>query len=139
MQVNYTRKQSCQHRAMTRYLALILSLAACTPQAQSPDAGRALYGQNCASCHGRDARGGDTIPDLTGLALRAGGTFPRLLVLEKLDGYARGQAAYAGSQMPEFGHLLTGRLARVDQGQGVSRPYPESVIALAAWLESLQR
>lgn len=79
------------------------------------------------------------IPDLTGLALRAGGTFPRTMVLEKLDGYARGQAAYEGVPMPEFGHLLTGRLARVDQGQGVTRPYPESVIAMAAYLETLQR
>ncbi|MFN4057763.1 MAG: c-type cytochrome [Roseinatronobacter sp.] len=124
---------------MKIHLALILLLAACTPQTQSPSAGRTLFAQNCAACHGADARGGDTIPDLTGFALRAGGNFPRTFVLEKLDGYARGQTAYAGSEMPEFGHLLTGPLARVDQGQGVSRPYPESVIALAAWLESVQR
>ena len=27
--------------------------------------GKTLYGQNCAFCHGRDAAGGETGPDLT--------------------------------------------------------------------------
>ena len=63
----------------------------------SPQAGRALFAQNCVQCHGTDARGGDTVPDLTGLALRAGGPIPRTMVLDKLDGYARGQAAMRGS------------------------------------------
>lgn len=35
------------------------------------DAGRALFLQNCAFCHGRDAGGGETGPDLTGSKLVA--------------------------------------------------------------------
>ena len=118
---------------------LLIALSACAPHATSPQAGQALFAQNCAVCHGATGRGGAQIPDLTGLALRAGGTFPRAQVLDKLDGYARGQAAYAGVQMPEFGHLLTGPLTRITSGDGISRPYPESVVALAAWLEGVQR
>ena len=46
------------------------------PAAQSEsqptvDAGRALFLQNCAFCHGRDAAGGETGPDLTGSNLVA--------------------------------------------------------------------
>ncbi len=118
---------------------LVAALAACAPQGTTAQAGRALFAQNCATCHGTDARGGAQVPDLTGLALRAGGVFPQTLVLDKLDGYARGQAAYAGVQMPEFGDLLIGPLSRVETPDGMSRPYPASIIALAAWLERVQR
>lgn len=44
------------------------------PQSESQatvDAGRALFLQNCAFCHGRDAGGGETGPDLTGSKLVA--------------------------------------------------------------------
>lgn len=118
---------------------VLVGLVACAPQGATPQAGQALFAQNCAICHGADARGGAQVPDLTGLALRADGVFPRSRVLDKLDGYARGQAAYAGVQMPEFGHLLTGPLIRTDTQSGLSRPYPQSVIALASWLERVQR
>ena len=127
---------------LTAILAPVLLvgvLAACAPRAVSPQTGQALFAQNCATCHGADARGGAQVPDLTGLSLRAGGVFPRERVLDKLDGYARGQTAYAGVQMPEFGHLLTGRLTRTDTPAGVSRAYPEAIIALTAWLETVQR
>lgn len=118
---------------------LLAALAACAPRGTTAQAGQALFAQNCATCHGADARGGAQVPDLTGLSLRAGGVFPQTRVLDKLDGYARGQAAYAGVQMPEFGHLLTGPLTRVDTPNGVSRPYPASTVALAAWLKRVQR
>jgi len=117
---------------------LFIALAACAPRGISPMAGRALFEQNCATCHGADARGGAQVPDLTGLALRAGGGFPRDHVLDKLDGYARGQAAYSGVSMPEFGHLLTGPLTRVPSQNGLSRPFPQPIIALTAWLEGIQ-
>ena len=41
--------------------------AAATPTKESPEvaAGEALFHQNCAFCHGRDAMGGETGPDLT--------------------------------------------------------------------------
>ncbi|WP_296479536.1 cytochrome c [Roseinatronobacter sp.] len=117
---------------------LVLSGAACSPWT-SPQAGRNIYAQNCVSCHGDDGRGGAQVPDLTGIAARAGGTYPQRRVLDKLDGYARGAVIYTDVEMPNFGDLLTGRLTRVQTDQGLSRPFPEQIIALDAYLQSIQR
>ncbi len=124
-----------------RYLIaapLLATLAGCAPFT-GPEAGRTLYTQNCASCHGADARGGAQIPDLTQITARAGGSYPQDRVLDKLDGYARGQTAYAGAEMPNFGDLLTGRLTRVQSATGLSREMPEKIVALDAYLRSIQR
>lgn len=129
-----------QCRSMRIFLALPVAavLAGCSPWT-GPQAGRALYDQNCAACHGADARGGAQVPDLTQITARAGGVYPQMRVLDKLDGYARGQTVYAGTEMPNFGDLLTGRLTRVQTPSGLSRPMPEKVIALDAYLQSIQR
>ncbi|MCC5957561.1 MAG: cytochrome c [Natronohydrobacter sp.] len=119
-------------------LPLVVALAGCSPWT-SPQAGRALYDQNCAACHGADARGGAQVPDLTQITARAGGSYPQMRVLDKLDGYARGQTVYDGAEMPNFGDLLTGRLTRVQTPSGLSRPMPEKIIALDAYLRSIQR
>lgn len=116
----------------------LVSLSACSPWT-SPQAGRSLYEQNCVACHGTDARGGAQIPDLTMIAARAGGDYPQMRVLDKLDGYARGTVVYSGVEMPNFGDLLTGRLDRVQTDSGLSRPFPEKIIALEAYLRSIQR
>lgn len=119
-------------------IAPLVALAACSPTT-SPQAGRSLFAQNCVQCHGANATGGDTVPDLTGLALRAGGIYPQDMVLNKLDGYARSQTAYAGVEMPQFGYLLTGPLTRVPLSDGMSRQLPEKIVALDSYLRSLQR
>ncbi|WP_071797719.1 c-type cytochrome [Natronohydrobacter thiooxidans] len=119
-------------------LPLVAALAGCSPWT-SPQAGRALYEQNCATCHGADARGGAQVPDLTQITARAGGTYPQMRILDKLDGYAQGQTAYAGAEMPNFGDLLTGRLSRVQTPSGLSRPLPEKIVALDAYLQTIQR
>lgn len=116
----------------------LTALVNCSPWT-GPEAGRTIYAENCASCHGADARGGAQVPDLTQITARAGGVYPQTRVLDKLDGYARGQTAYADAEMPNFGDLLTGRLARVQTQSGLSRPLPEKIIALDAWLRSIQR
>lgn len=119
-------------------IPFLAALAGCAPFT-GPEAGRALYAQNCAACHGSDARGGAQMPDLTQITARAGGSYPQGRVLDKLDGYARGQTAYAGAEMPNFGDLLTGRLGRVQTASGMSRQLPEKIIALDAYLRSIQR
>ena len=123
-----------------KHLSLIFPalLMACTGP-EIPGRGASLFAQNCATCHGADGTGGAQIPDLTRLAQGAGGVYPQVRVLDKLDGYARGQAAYAGSEMPNFGMLLTGPLTRVPLADGLSRELPEGIVALDAYLQRLQR
>ena len=58
--------------ALSMALSLVAQAAAQAPQpaqaeaaSQAVTAGNALFQQNCAFCHGRDAMGGETGPDLT--------------------------------------------------------------------------
>lgn len=123
-------------------LASVLALAACTPPEVS---GRADFRDFCASCHGADGRGGGEAAellgkrpaDLTTLSARNGGTFPRVRVMSVIDGYTRRDQH--GSKMPEFGPLLEeGELELVDTGGGILTPTPTRLVALAAYLETIQ-
>ena len=107
-----------------------------------PDEGGMLFAQNCATCHGSDAKGralanGRTAPDLTGIELLNGGEFPRARVLSVIDGYDR--TGLPGKDMPEFGLLLRGDTVPIDVGDGVLTPTPRPLAALLAYLESIQR
>ena len=117
--------------------AAIVTLAACNPFA-GPAAGSRHFSQDCAACHGDDARGGPGGPDLTTLASRNNGVFPQRDVLDRLDGYGRGWLT-EDDAMPEFGHLMSGRLTRVELDRGASRLVPERMVALMAYLERVQR
>lgn len=60
--------QGTELAALLHYLATSEAGARPTERSQSPgpvEAGDALFHQNCAFCHGRDAMGGETGPDLT--------------------------------------------------------------------------
>lgn len=111
-----------------------------------PEEGAALFAENCAVCHGPGGRGGGPLaedlrpapPDLTRIAARAGGSFPRVEVLSTIDGYTRGNKAQ-GPDMPEFGRLLRGETVPVDTGDGVMSPVPRPLAALLVYLESIQR
>jgi len=136
--------------ARTALLAAILvALAACEPTGSDetmpgPADGRALYMENCAVCHGADAKGnGPTAramakapKDLTLIAVRHGDRFPRAKVLSIIDGYARSDLK--GPNMPEFGALLSGDLVPLDTGDGVPTPTPRKLVALLEYLESIQ-
>ena len=84
-------------------LASAITLGAQSPiTAQEPAAARtsmAIAGANnfaqyCVACHGKDAKGTGTLAatlkpkpaDLTGLTARNGGTFPRDMVFQVIDG-----------------------------------------------------
>ena len=91
-----------------RYLIIltVLGLSACV---EEPADGRTAYLDNCASCHGADAKGGGPAardlavvpPDLTTISARNGGVFPRDYVMSTIDGLDRG--THFDPAMPEFG------------------------------------
>ena len=120
--------------------------AACAaPEMPMPPEGAALYSENCAQCHGPAARGNGPAAaglapapsDLTRIAARAGGTFPRAQVLSTIDGYTRMDHDRA-QDMPEFGLLLRGETVPVDVGDGKFTPVPRPLAALMVYLESIQ-
>lgn len=119
---------------------LPLALIACqetlpTAEDVGAERGAALYEARCAECHGVDATGG-VGPDLTGIAARNGGTFPQTRVMAQIDGM--GRHGDPDAVMPEFGAVDMGDtvVAEVD---GEAVPVPEELLALATYLESVQR
>jgi mono/diheme cytochrome c family protein len=136
------------------FVLMALSLGACDPTAtpgglaQSMPAasdGKALFMQNCAVCHGADARGDGPMArtmrkppaDLTLITVRHGDRFPRAKVMSIIDGYAR-SSKMDGPNMPEFGELLKGDLVPFDSGDGKPTPTPRKLVALLEYLESVQ-
>lgn len=116
------------------------TLAACQreglPTESDIDASRgaALFAANCAACHGTDAKG-DTAPDLTGIAARNGGTFPRDRVMAQIDGL--GRHGDPDAVMPEFGAAGMGDTVVVEEN-GIGVPVPADLLALAVYLEGVQ-
>jgi mono/diheme cytochrome c family protein len=116
--------------------ALVTVLAASPLFAQTPDArstqtgrgsptptlaleslaGRDSFDRYCASCHGVDGRGGGPVAsalktrpsDLTMLARRNGGTFPRESVASYVDGTERLSLTHSSGDMPVWGRVLRG-------------------------------
>ncbi|SFJ03015.1 c-type cytochrome [Jannaschia pohangensis] len=117
---------------------LCLALAACQPVDPEPrvdvERGAALFEQNCAACHGADAKG-RIGPDLTTLAARNGGTFPQTRVMAQIDGLAR--HGKDGAVMPEFGAGDLGPTVVVEH-EGLGTPVPADLLALSEYLASIQ-
>ena len=123
-----------------------LALSACvaTVEPGSVEKGRIAFAQDCAGCHGADAKGGGPLaaglavapPDLTTLSARNGGTFPQVYVMAIIDGLDRGE--HFSDAMPEFGAGDLGDPIVVELDEGLGTPVPERLLALAAYLETLQ-
>lgn len=121
-------------------LAILALAAACGTEPEAAADGAALFARNCAACHGPAATGGAAAgaPDLTRLAARNGGTFPETRVMSVIDGYTRRDQH--GARMPEFGALLEGdRMLWQPPEGGAAVPTPRALVALAAYLQTLQR
>jgi mono/diheme cytochrome c family protein len=91
--------------------AIALTAAAALPAAEAPDlSGAELFRQFCATCHGSSARGDGpvapalkhTVPDLTRIAARSGGTFPTDRVRRLIDGQ-ESLTAHGTREMPVWG------------------------------------
>jgi mono/diheme cytochrome c family protein len=76
-------------------------------------AGANNFAQYCVACHGNDAKGTGTLAatlkpkpaDLTLLASRNGGTFPRDMVLQVIDG-SKKVKGHGGGDMPAWGEAF---------------------------------
>ena len=100
--------------------------------------GMSVYGELCASCHGRTGHGdGPRIPeltskpsDLTRLAQLNGWTFPAESVARVIDGSDR---AHQTSGMPRWGDVFRG-----DQALADDAAVKERIKALTLYLEFIQ-
>jgi mono/diheme cytochrome c family protein len=128
---------------MRTILALMLLAA---PAASAQETGAELYAQFCATCHGVAADGNgpmapillDAPPDLTGLAERAGGTFPTFAVVQRIDG--RDSLLAHGGEMPLWGDVFGGEPAAAlstEEGQPILTTEP--IAALVEYLRTVQR
>jgi len=126
---------------LTTFPILALAVACVSNDMPEPSEGAALFADNCTACH--DYRGtgsevlvgGQAAPDLTRIAARNNGVFPRAKVLSQIDGYGRGKVP--SEVMPEFGALLGGELVPVEVDETLT-PTPRPLAALLAYLESIQ-
>ncbi len=121
-----------------------LALAATTGAAQDAIKGQELYMSRCSGCHGPAGKGDGpmaplisvVVPDLTQLALRNGGLFPRADVVRTIDG--RIELVAHGGPMPVFGPVLGGGSAVIDGPDGSVIETKGDVLAIALYLESIQ-
>ena len=122
-------------------------LAGCTEEigfGSPPKGGATLFAQNCAVCHGANARGAgaaavnlEQVPaDLTLIAERNGGLFPSDDVLAKIHGY--GGPGHFG-EMPDFADIDRGENIMWETQNGQKIATPRALVALVRYLEGLQR
>lgn len=130
---------------MVASAALLAGCATDMDKSVSVQRGAQFFAANCAGCHGADARGYDgpqrdwttPPPDLTLLSRRNGGTFPEIETLATVYGPAYHNRH--SSIMPEFGEGDLGPMVVVEVEQGIGTPIPTELIALSAYLKSIQR
>ena len=112
------------------------SAAPLIPSIQGPE----LFRAYCASCHGIDAKGNGPMTaslkvkpsDLTKIAARNGGTFPRMRMERIISGEEQPATGHGSSAMPVWGPIFSQVTTDVDLG-GVR------IDNLARYLDSIQQ
>ncbi len=109
----------------------------------SAQSGEDLYKRFCVSCHGAGGHGdgpvsksiATSIPDLTKIARRSGGTFPAKRVHEFIDG-RRFVVAHGSRDMPVWGMAFW-----LEEGAGPEADETVNTIIdrLVSYIESMQR
>jgi mono/diheme cytochrome c family protein len=101
-------------RELLVWMAALLLLASCAASARAEPSGKQDFQQNCASCHGKDGKGGGEAlyvipgikpPDLTRLSKNHAGVFPAAQVYQSIDGRS-GIPAHSRIDMPFWGTTL---------------------------------
>jgi hypothetical protein len=129
---------------------VFLVLAVATAQKRAPETsqekqlldsfkGPELYKAYCATCHGKDGKGGGPMAaslriapvDLTRISARNGGTFPFLAVQKIISGEQERPATHGTREMPVWGPIFSE--VSWDQDLGQVRIY-----SLATYLETIQ-
>lgn len=134
------------HVVAARIAAAILGSAAALAIAQTPaEAGRKDFLAKCATCHGKDGKGGGPyadqlkqgLPDLTTMARRNGGTFPAKRTAESIEGAGKG---HGPREMPVWGLDYTVEAAQVlpDMPVNQAQFVRGRIAALVAHLERIQ-
>jgi mono/diheme cytochrome c family protein len=105
---------SCPGRELCIWTAALLLFLSCAASARAETSGKQDFEQNCASCHGKDGKGGGEAlyvipgikpPDLTRLSKNNGGVFPAEQVYQSIDGRS-GIPAHSRIDMPFWGTTL---------------------------------
>ncbi len=120
----------------------ILLLQGCVMERSG--SGRAIYNEKCAMCHGAQGKGdgplaadlGKAPADLTQIAARRGGVWPRLEVMSIVDGYSK--RYLPGSEMPIYDDFVEGPLVTFDTGNGTTSRTPQPLLLIVDYLETLQ-
>ena len=138
------RKQAMKCLVAATVAAASLSAIAQQP-AQRVDLGKREFDNNCAACHGREAKGGGPYveflkrspPDLTLLAKGNGGVFPLARAYEVIEGAGPG---HGGRDMPIWGQDYSVKAAEYYMDVPYDSPaYVRArILALAEYLNRLQ-
>jgi mono/diheme cytochrome c family protein len=102
--------------------------------------GQELFRTFCASCHGLDARGNGPVAfalkrppaDLTTIAKRNGGVFPRERLIRYITNGNPSTTAHGSKEMPVWGPNLTALMP------ASNKPVSDHIANIAAYLESIQ-
>jgi len=114
----------------------LLALAGCATESVD---GKQAYLEDCSACHGANGKGDGPLArdlakapaDLTTLAARYDGIYPRDYVMSTIDGLHR-QEGFS-YEMPEFGAGDMGEIVLVG-----ATPIPARLLALANYIGTLQ-
>ena len=117
--------------------------AAPSDDARALGQGERLYTLSCAGCHGANARGKGpvaplldaSVPDLTLIASRRGGSFPADEIYKIIDGQAD-LRAHGPRHMPVWGYELFGEDA---DDEAAHRDASEKIDHMVHFLRSIQR
>ena len=111
---------------------------------EADSTGKALFVDNCISCHGITGQGDgpiakqlETTPaDLTKISARRDGVWPMLEMMSIIDGYSRNTVPR--EDMPVFESFLDNEMVEFDTGNGEVVLAPSKLIEIVEYLETLQ-